>query len=163
MRRALEWAAAGGGGGGGCLGNFRDEFNAISFAGSDGSLDWAGPWQEVGETGGADAGDIRVMNDQSNYQLRIRDNDNGGEGVERELDLSGASSADLVLRYRRQGLDSASDFVALLISSNGLAGPWTELDRFEGGGTDSSYQSANHNLNSFISPNTAIRLRSSSK
>ena len=164
-------AGAGGGGGGGgpvippsdptCNGSYRDAFNARVFSGSDGSLDWsASPWAEVGESDGPTGGDVVVMNDESNYQLRIQDNENGGEGVERLIDLSGAGSATLSLQYRRSGLDSASDYVALLISTNGLSGPWDELGRFSTD-NDASYQTFSIDLSPYLSANTAIRLQSS--
>ena len=146
----------------GCTDNLRDEFNTASFSGSDGSLDWSGDWIEVGESNGATSGDIRVTSDQSAYQLRIRDNDNGGEGVQRVADLSSFSAAALGLDYRRQGLDNSNDYVALYISANGTSGPWTELDRFAGAATDSGYQSVQYDISSYISSQTAIRLLSSS-
>ena len=159
----IEPSGGGGGGGGGsCSGTFRDEFNARSFAGTDGTLTWAGDWLEVGESNGATSGDIQVMNDDSNYQLRTRDNDNGGEGVEREADLTGAASATLSYDYRRMNLDSSSDYTSVEISANGAAGPWTELVRHQGSGNDSSYQPASHNINGFISGNTRIRFKTSS-
>ena len=152
----------GGGGGGSCDGTFRDEFNAASFSGDDGTLPWAGDWLEVGESNGATSGDIRVMNDESNYQLRTRDNDNGGEGVEREVDLSGAASATLAYDYRRMNLDSSSDYTSVEVSANGAAGPWTELTRHQGSGNDSSYQPASYNISSYIAGNTRIRFKTSS-
>ena len=159
--------AAGGGGGPGpsaCNGSYRDDFATVAWDGSSGSLDWsATPWVEVGESDGAGSGDVQILNDISNYQLRIQDNDNGGEGVERSVNLSGASSATLSFEYRRNGLDNSSDYVALYASSNGTAGPWTELPapRIEGNGTDGSYLSYTRDISAYISGNTAIRLLSS--
>jgi sugar lactone lactonase YvrE len=145
-----------------CNGTFRDDFNTIDFSGSDGSLTWTTDWLEVGESNGADSGDIRVTNDQSEYQLRLRDNDNGGEGVAREADLTGASVATLRLKYRRSGLDGTSDYVSVEISSTGTAGPWTERGRFVGSTNDSNYLSWSYTLEAGeISANTAIRLRTS--
>ena len=69
---------------GGCNGMYADGFNARTFSGTDGSLPWSGDWQEVGEGDGPTSGDVGVGRDLSDYQLRLRDNDNGGEGVERE-------------------------------------------------------------------------------
>lgn len=163
----LSSAASGGGGsnGGGndgCDGTYRDEFNAIDLSGSDGTLDWStNMWEEVGESDGINSGDIVILNDVSNYQLRIRDNNNGGEGVQREADLSGATTAILSFEYRRTALDSSGDYVAVYASSNGTEGPWTELDQI-GTSNDSSYQSYSKNISAYISANTAIRLRSSS-
>lgn len=158
MQRSLQWA------GGGCNGTFRDEFNARSYANSDGTLSWAGDWLEVGESDGPTAGDEGVGNDQSDFQLRVRDNENGGEGVEREADLSGAATATLTFDYRRNGLDSSSDYVAIYASSTGTAGPYTELPapRIEGGGTDAGYQTYSRDISAYISATTAIRLQSSS-
>ena len=144
-----------------CDGTYRDEFNERIFSGSDGTLDWSTtPWEEVGESDGATNGDVKVRTDLSDYQLRIKDNDNGGEGVERIADLSGATTATLTFIYRREDLDDDGDYVAVLASSTGTAGPWTELDRI-GTSNDSSYQSYSKDISAYISATTAIRLRSS--
>ena len=153
---------AAGGGGSGCDGTFRDEFNARTWSGSDGTLSWTGDWIEIGESDGPSSGDIEVEDDINNYQLQTRDNNNGGEGVEREADLSAVTNATLSYVYRRQSLDNANDYTAVEVSANGSAGPWTELVRHQGSGTDSSYQSASHNISSFISNNTRIRFKTSS-
>ncbi|MEA3244475.1 MAG: hypothetical protein U9Q19_13725, partial [Pseudomonadota bacterium] len=99
---------------------------------------------------------------QSNYQLQIRDNDNGGEGVEREADLSGAGTATLSFDYRRMNLDNSDDYVAVYVSATGTGGPWTETVRIAGGGNDASYQVSTQDISGHISAQTAIRLRSSS-
>jgi hypothetical protein len=164
--------AAGGGGGGGsgpvtgsvCDGTYRDNFDNRVWNGSNGSLGWnASPWAEVGESDGATGGDVQITNDVSDYQLRIQDKQNGGEGVAREVNLDGASSATLTFNYRRDGLDNSNDYVAVYASSTGTAGPWTELPapRIQGGGSDGSYQTYTRDISAFISANTAIRLRSS--
>jgi hypothetical protein len=167
IRRSIEWAAGedNSGGGGtiepvGCNGTYRDEFNDRVYSGSDGTLVWSSPWVEVGESDGPTGGDTRVENDLSDFQLRIRDNDNGGEGVERMVDLSGATHAILTFDYRRMDLDSSIDYVALSVSTNGSLGPWTELIQI-GTDNDISYQSFTQNISAYISANTVIRLRSS--
>ena len=163
------YAVGSGGGGtppppsGSCDGTYRDEFNAVSFAGSDGTLTWTGDWQEVGETDGANRKDVRVVNDISNYQLQLQDNDNGGEGVSREANLYGASSAKLSFDYRRSGLDNSNDYVTVEISPTGTAGPWTERGRFAGSATDGSYIPWSYTLAADeITANTAVRLLTSS-
>jgi hypothetical protein len=153
---------AGGGGGGSCNGTFRDEFNVESYAANDGSLSWAGDWLEIGENDGPASGDTRVRNDQSNYQLSTRDNDNGGEGVWREADLSGAASATLSYDYRRMDLDNSDDYTRVDIRDGNTASPWSELTRHQGPGTDGGYQSANHDISSYISSKTQIRFMTSS-
>lgn len=44
-------------------GDYRDDFKNTSYAGDDGSLDWGGPWIEVGESDGPDTGAVYVMDD----------------------------------------------------------------------------------------------------
>ena len=142
-----------------CNGTYRDAFgNDQSFAGSKGSIDWSGaPWIEVGESDGPGAGDVRVTNDISDFQVRLRDNDNGGEGIERTVDLTDATAASLSYEYRRQGLDSADDYVAVQVRAS-MSDPWTELTRHTGSATDGAYQTATHDISDHIAPTTQIRL-----
>jgi hypothetical protein len=157
----MQLANPGGGGGGGtCSGTFRDEFNAQNYSGSDGTLAWAGNWTEVNESDGAGSGDEIVGTDQSNYQLRVQDNDSDGEGVMRQADLSAYTSATLTFDYRRVGLDDSNDWVAAQVSKNG--GAWVELGRFKGSGNDSSYQAASYDLTAYIAANVRIRFIGSS-
>ncbi|MGI9321352.1 MAG: hypothetical protein ACR2O5_08060, partial [Thiogranum sp.] len=51
-----------------------------------------------------------------------------------------------------------SDYVKLEISSNGAVGPWAELTRFQGGASDSAYQSFSQDISAYISAATRIRL-----
>ena len=154
---ALASVGVSGSGGTSCNGNFLDRFDAVSFSGNDGSLSWSGDWQEIGENDGASAGDVQVANRVSAYQLRIRDNDNGGEGVLRQANLSGAASATLNLSVFRSGLDDASDYVTVDVSGSGANGPWTELGRIDTPGTSSGLESASYDLTGHISASTAIR------
>ena len=157
---------SGGGGGGGpvCNGTFRDEFNSTNYTGNDGTLTWTGDWQEVNESDGPQRGDEQVAPDPTAWstpgtdQARVR---NSAEGLQRELDLTGAGTATLSLYYRRNYLDSSSDYVSVQMSSNGTAGPWTEVARFQGGGTDQFYIPISTDVSAFISATTAIRLISS--
>ena len=145
-----------------CDGTFRDEFDSRDFLGSNGTLDWsANPWLEVGESDGATNGDIQIRNDVSDYQLQTKDNNNGGEGVEREVDLTGAATATLEYEYRRQSLDDSDDFTTVEISANGAAGPWAELARYQGPDNDSSYTLVTHDIKDYISNNTRIRFKTS--
>ena len=148
-----------------CNGTYRDDFNDTVMNGSTGSINWSStPWVEVGETDGMTSGDIRIREDDNNdghlYRLRIRDNNNDGEGMQREANLNGATTATLSFDYRRMNLDNSNDYVALYASSTGTAGPWTELDRFAST-NDSAYQPFSVDISDYISATTAIRLRSS--
>jgi MSHA biogenesis protein MshQ len=142
---------------------FRDEFNAVSYTGNDGTRNWTGSWVEFNDNGSASGEDEQVVSDGGSNRLRVQDNDGGGEGVYREADLSGfdpASTATLSFDYRRNGLDNANDYVAIQVSANG-GGSWTELARFAGPGNDSSYQSASYDITSYMASNTRIRFISS--
>jgi len=137
----------------GCAGTFGDEFNTRSYANNDGTLNWASDWTEIKESNGPTSGDIQIRNEINNYQLRVRDD---SYGLWREADLSGSSVATLVLDHKRDGLDSSSDYVTVDISSDG-GSSWTELDRFEGGGSDSLYQFRSYDISGHATANTRIR------
>ncbi len=117
---------------------------------------WSTPgWTEVGESDGANNGDTRVDSFFGSERLRLRDNNNGGEGVERSIDLSGYSSATLSFVYRRTDLDNANDYAAVQVSTNG--GPFSEIARFAGPGEDAGFLTSSHDLTPHLSPNTRIR------
>ena len=146
-----------------CFGStFCDEFNNRAYNGNDGLQSWATSWTEIGESDGATLEDEQVLTFTSNYQLRVQDNDNGGEGVWRGVNLSGYTTATLSFAYWRSGLDDANDYVRVEISANGAAGPWTELTRFQGSANDSSWQTFSQNISAYISANTRIRFLTSS-
>ncbi len=141
--------------------NVLDQWNSASFGNNNGNVNWSGNWIEIGESDGVSAGDVARVTDGGNGVLRIQDNDNGGEGVRRQVNLAGATQATLSFEYRRVGLDSSSDYVAISVSSNG-GSAWTELDRIEGPTNDGSYQFTNFNISAYIATNTQIRFLGSS-
>ncbi|MDH3509042.1 MAG: hypothetical protein OEQ25_18025, partial [Gammaproteobacteria bacterium] len=149
--------------GGSCT--LRDEFNAQVWSGSDGTLKWVSPWQELYEGGTPTGGDIMVIDDLGPYSARVRDNGttNNGAGIQRQADLSAYSSAMLSFDYRRDGPDNADDYVTVDVSADG-GGSWTELDRFAGEGTNTSdpvYVSTSYDITSHMGSNTRIRFLSS--
>ncbi len=88
----------------------RDEFNDVSFSGSDGPDEWVGPWTEKGEKNGAAAGAVRVTAATpcwNAYCLRVGGDDVrfAGRGVERAVDLTDAATATLSFTYLRTLLD----------------------------------------------------------
>ena len=136
--------------------NVRDEFNANgSAAGNNGSQNWASSWTETGESDGFGSGDIQVISNQ----LRVQDNDNGGEGAQRIANLSNATAATLTYDYSESGLDNANDFVAVSISTDGSS--WTEVARHHGGDAITS-GSETIDITAYISSTTYVRMLSSS-
>lgn len=160
-----------GGGGGGsppapgaCNGTFRDEFNAQLYSNNDGTLNWAGDWIEINEDDGPTLNDERVFADlyesppMPTYQLHVRDNDGGGEGVMRALNLSGAGTATLSFDYKPALLDDANDYASVQMSSTGTGGPWTEVVRFAGYADETAYQPFSADISAFISANAVLRI-----
>ncbi len=142
--------------------NYADNLSSISFAGSDGVLSWSEPWEEVGESDGPGSGDVRIRMEGGELALRIRDNQNGGEGVERNVDLSAMPNAALSYYFARQSLDNSSDYVAVEISAKGSEGPWTELTRHAGPNNESGFfDFARFDISAFISSDTRLRFISS--
>jgi len=41
--------------------NYKDKFTSISWGGSDGSLEWSGPWTEIGDDDDEKKGNVRVV------------------------------------------------------------------------------------------------------
>ncbi len=144
-----------------CSGTYRDNFNSESYSNNDGTLTWSSDWIEINESDGPTLGDEQMVDDNGSYQLQIKDNDGGGEGVVREVNLSGAATAVLNFDYRRKRLDNTSDYVSVSISANGSAGPWTELTRLTGMADDASYLNYSRDISTYISNQTQIRFLSS--
>jgi len=152
----LDEIGSGGGGGAGD-GAFRDEFNQRSYAGDDGTLSWTGLWHEINESDGPTKQDEQVRSDSGrDYVLRIRDNFGGGEGVEREANMSGCSTAIFSFEYRRKLFDTSTDGITVDVSGDG-GDTWSELASMQGPVDDSSYQSASFDISSYAAVNTRIR------
>lgn len=112
---------------------FADEFDSISYSGSDGSDPWSGPWIEVGDVDGPGSGVVRVVEsdrcrDGAGNCLRIGSSDGYEDkhGAVRSMDLDGASSATLSFEFRREREGEPSGKVRVQISSDGGAS-WTTL------------------------------------
>jgi len=112
----------------------RDDFETQDWSGSTGNLNWLSNWLEVNETTDPGSGDIRVETPFSSV-ARLRDNDGGGEGIERAINLAGNTSATLRFDYWRGSLES-NDFVIVEFSRDDGAS-WNELQRIFGPGSDS--------------------------
>jgi uncharacterized repeat protein (TIGR01451 family) len=139
---------------------FFDQFNRRVWSNNDGTETWAGDWVE-GEADGPTLGSIQMQFNngvEETYTLRITDEN---QWLRREADLSSYDSATLEFDYQRVGLE-AGEYVALDISSTGAAGPWTELDRFEGEATDAEYIHFDQDISAYMSTSTVIRFSSPS-
>ena len=141
-------------------GNFRDEFNALTYDGSDGTLSWTGNWTEVGETDGPGAGDFRVLNSAycaTGNCLQIREDRASSRRLRRQVDLSGARSATLSISYRRRVVASpVGGTVTLDISDNGGAS-FTPLKIYLLDAADPVHTVDTFDITSYMAPDTQIR------
>ena len=140
-----------------------DRFDARSFTNGNGTIPWLSGWQEFGEADGVAAGGVQVKADGTNtvpleaYALQIG---NAARAATRQADLSGHASATLSFNYRRSGLDGATDYVDVFISSNG----WTSsnlLVRLQGAADETNRTPTNFNVSAYVSTNVGIRFSSS--
>ena len=132
----------------------RDEFGTVAYSNNNGTQTWASDWTETGDDNKPGGSDIKIVSGQ--LQLGNKDNT-----LSRIANLSGVVSATLSFQYQRSGLDNASDYVAIQVSANG-GSTWTELARYAGAGSDSSWQTASFNILSYAAANTQIRFATSS-
>ncbi len=134
---------------------FADHFSRRVYSNDDGTETWAGDWVE-GEDNGPTAGYIQIQFDNGvdeTYTLRFS---GGSQNIGRTADLSAYVTATLEFEYQRIGLE-AGEYVAVQVSTNGLAGPWVELSRLEGAATDADYLHFSRDVSAWISAATAIR------
>lgn len=154
--------SGGGGGSGKCTGTFADDFESGDYTGNSGSKKWSSDWVEFGDNGSPTGGDEQVLQYDGNWELRVRDNDDGGEGVVREADTSGAKTVSLSLEYWRSSLDGDTDYVAIEVSSKG-GSDWSEVGVIEGPAVDDGlFIPETYDISKYASSNMQIRLKTSS-
>lgn len=98
-----------------------DEFNQISYAGTDGEAGWSGDWQEIGEADGAGEGNVAVAPFWGGalQGLRLQ---GSNFGATRRVELSAAQNAQLSVAYRRKSR-SAEQFVTIAVTTDN-GGSW---------------------------------------
>jgi hypothetical protein len=103
----------------------RDEFNAASYNGSDGSHPWNGPWTEIGESDGPSSGDVRVRPGSCASGRCVRIEATAAQiGVRRNVDLSEAITATLTYRVASAG-GAAGDLLVRVSSNSGAS--WSTI------------------------------------
>ncbi|MGH9334060.1 MAG: hypothetical protein ACRD21_09950, partial [Vicinamibacteria bacterium] len=137
------------------LQTYRDLFGALSYTNNDGTLIWPTGWSEIGDDANVAGGDVRVATDLGANRLFVMNDNNA---VQRQANLSTFTSATLSFSYRRQSLDSTSEYVALRVSNDG-GGSFTEIDRF-GNDDDGAFTQVQYDISAFIAANTLIEFRS---
>lgn len=128
----------------------RDEFNAIAYNGSDGSLAWTVDWREQNPDDGPTAGVIQVVTDPectAGNCLRLNTGDFGAS-VSRRQDLSDASSATLTYDYDNQL--SGSEEIEVSVYD----GSWNQLRLYDSGNAGSGSES--FDLTPYLNASTEI-------
>ena len=131
----------------------RDNFDAVSFSGNDGDVDWSGDWIEV-DAGGAGAPTGNVIVTGSELRLTL-----AGSSAAREADLSGATSASFRFDFRTgTGVEASDpDSVIIEVSDDGGA-TWTTLEDINYL-TGANSGSKNYDISAYMSVNTQIRFQ----
>ncbi|MCS6329467.1 MAG: DUF4347 domain-containing protein, partial [Nitrospira sp.] len=133
----------------------RDQFNTVSYSNNNGTVNWGGSWQEIGESNGTGSGMV-VVNSYaglSGNSLQI-ETDFLSRGASRHVDLSTATSATLSFDYIRQHGGGTKGAVSVEVS-NGKA--WTNLQTFSIDATDASAQSVKIDISAYANANTQVR------
>ncbi|MCA9139715.1 MAG: cadherin-like domain-containing protein, partial [Planctomycetales bacterium] len=126
-----------------------DDFEVVSYSSNNGSAVWRTDWIENDSSGGgATSGDLFV----GSGTLHVAAGDSG-EGLYRELDLSGATTASLAFDY--QNLLSGEDEIRVRISNDGGSTYTTEM--IFSGSVNAGVGSATIDLTAYIASDTRIQ------
>ena len=128
----------------------RDEFNAVSYAGQDGTENWAVDWQEDDPSG--TAGPVGNYVGVTNGRMTLHYLYVGDEAIWRWADLSTETNATLSFDWETVGLD-ANEYLDVQIAVS-PDGPFTQLGQY--GGTASG--TANFDVTAYVSTSTTIRI-----
>lgn len=143
-----------------------DRFASQSFSGNDGNVTFSGPWTELGESNGPNAGPVYVWADPhcaggSGWCLKIGGDEVNidGHGVAREADTSNATSAQLRYSFRRALFDEYSSGAWVKVQVSGDGGDsWTTLARHKFIRDDAADRAKLHDISDFIGPHTQVRV-----
>ncbi|TWT84883.1 PilZ domain protein [Planctomycetes bacterium CA13] len=133
-----------------------DEFNvSASFAGNDGTQNWIGDWQEIGELDGAGSGRIQVSSATtvvagSHLDINLM---TLGRGVSREANLDGTSTATLSFWYEQRDAFGTADL--LLEVYNGAS--WHTLQSYKVDSDINTAQFESFDITAFAAADTQVR------
>ncbi len=133
---------------------YLDTFSAVSYVNNDGTLTWTGNWIETGDDGNPAGGSIQA----TGTALQLIGNGSGGTlggpSIEREADLSTATSAILTFDYWETGNWEGNDDIDVYASNDGGT-TWGLLNTFtnDQGATP---QTMTIDITGYISSNTRI-------
>ena len=131
------------------------------FVENTGTLNWTSG-TEIGESDGSTIGDVSVLLQGlvSDVMLRVRDNDNGGEGVVYEADTSSADELYVSWNWTTTLLDGATDGVNVAVRVGG--GTWEYIRNYTS--ADENPVIIQHqdqiNITDYIGTDTELRILS---
>jgi hypothetical protein len=140
-------------------------FSEQGYGGNDGTMEFNGPWIEMGESNGPASGIVRVWPHEycdGGYCLKMggSDDDAAGHGAYRAVDLTGATSAMLSLDDGRQLLDDDSTGTAVVQISADGGGSWKTLDTITLERDDGAVSfHRKYIITDFATPGTVIRFK----
>jgi hypothetical protein len=139
-----------------CSDTYRDELNAVSYAGNDGTLSWSGPFVESDASGGGAAGGF-VSVSGGRLVLRSPGNASSRPSIYREADTFGAASVQLSFTFATNSSVDSNDDVAVDVSRNGGAS-WTQLEALTGI-SGASTGSRSYDVTGFAAVDFRVRFR----
>ena len=136
-----------------------DEFNQVSFAGTNGEAGWSSDWQEIGEADGAGEGNVAVTPFWGGalQGLRLQ---GSNMGAARRVELTAALNTELRIAYRRKEMVNPEQAVIIALSPDNGAS-WQEVGRLSGPATDSEIQYAYFDLSRFVGSTVTLQLLTS--
>jgi len=114
---------------------------------------WSGqPWQEIGESDGANSGDVAVTTffGGSAQGLRLQNSNRGLQGT---VIMGKATAATLTYAYRRKDFDDADDYVTVALSPDRTV-TWTILEQLSGPATDNKIVVTQIDLTPYVTAGT---------
>jgi len=145
------------------LGDYRDDFSAIWYANSQGSIDWsADAWIENGDDDSASTGAFHIGTEphcSSSLCLIIGKDGADTAAIKRSADLAAADAATLTFQYKRHKHVGGDVGEVRLQIATSAAGPWTTLDTFPLDATDPQTEDYERVITPWISTETTVRFR----
>lgn len=130
---------------------YLDCFNSVGYSNQDGMGLWATDWAETNDDGSPSTGAISINN--SRLQMHSRN-----MRLQRSVDLSGCTVANLSFNYSEQGFDNNADWLSIDVRSGG---GWSRVGLLRGRNVNNGTFSVD--ISAFISANVDFRLRTSTR
>ncbi|MBR1237667.1 peroxidase family protein [Bradyrhizobium sp. AUGA SZCCT0182] len=141
------------GGAGSNSGAYVDAFGSTSYANSNGTVAFTGPWTEGGgETTSPSGGDITISGGRLQFNAGV----DGGETIERAVNLAGATAATVSFSYEDDNLTAGQ--TVIVQARNVTTNAWeTVAGGTLGAGTNGTFSFSAPLTASQIGSNSAIR------